>query len=70
MKGYELAHWYPQETLRFYPPEAIQELVTVKDTVIPLTDGIKNAKGELMNHIPVRKGQVVLAAIASYQRFV
>ncbi|KAJ7200096.1 cytochrome P450 [Mycena pura] len=63
-----LLNAFIKETLRFYPPEAIQELVTVKDTVIPLTDGIKNAKGELMNHIPVQKGQVVLAAIASYQR--
>ncbi|KAF7336154.1 Cytochrome P450 [Mycena venus] len=56
------------ETLRLYPSAAIQERITVQDTVIPLTDGIKNSKGELMNHIPVQKGQVVLVAIASYQR--
>ncbi|KAJ7195748.1 cytochrome P450, partial [Mycena pura] len=55
MKGCqcELAHWCHQEALRLYPPEAIQDLVTVKDTVIPLTDGINNAKGELTNRIPV-----------------
>ncbi|KAJ7302230.1 cytochrome P450 [Mycena albidolilacea] len=61
-------HWCPKETLRLYPPEAIHERITVQDTVIPLADGIKNSKGEVMNHIPVQKGQVVLVAIASYQR--
>ncbi|KAJ7633945.1 cytochrome P450 [Mycena rosella] len=68
IKGCGPAHWCSQETLRLYPPGAIQERITVQDTVIPLTDGIKNSKGEFMNHIPVQKGQVVLVAIASYQR--
>jgi cytochrome P450 len=58
-----------QETLRLYPSGALQERIAVQDTVIPLTDGIKNSTGEVMNHIPVQKGQVVLVAIASYQRY-
>ncbi|KAF7336314.1 Cytochrome P450 [Mycena venus] len=57
-----------RETLRLHPPGPLQERIAVQDTVIPLTDGIKNSKGELINHIPVQKGQVVLVAIASYQR--
>ncbi|KAJ7302219.1 cytochrome P450, partial [Mycena albidolilacea] len=47
---------------------AIHERITVQDTVIPLADGIKNSKGEVTSYIPVQKGQVVLVAIASYQR--
>ncbi|KAJ6577143.1 cytochrome P450 [Mycena sp. CBHHK59/15] len=63
-----LLNSFIKEILRLYPPEAIYERITVQDTVIPLVDGIKNSKGEVMNHIPVQKGQVVLVAIASYQR--
>ncbi|KAJ7764292.1 cytochrome P450 [Mycena metata] len=68
IKACSPAHWHPQETLRLYPPGAIQERITVQDTVIPLTDSIKNSNGKFMNHIAVQKGQVVLVAIASYQR--
>ncbi|KAJ7321540.1 cytochrome P450 [Mycena albidolilacea] len=63
-----LLNAFIKETLRLYPSGALQERIAVQDTVIPLTDGIKNSTGEVMNHIPVQKGQVVLVAIASYQR--
>ncbi|KAJ7260302.1 cytochrome P450 [Mycena haematopus] len=63
-----LLNAFIKETLRLYPPEAIQERITVQDTVIPLTEGIKDSTGKIINHISVQKGQVVLVAIASYQR--
>ncbi|KAF7378365.1 Cytochrome P450 [Mycena sanguinolenta] len=63
-----LLNAFIKEILRLYPPEAIHERITIQDTVIPLVDGIKNYKGEVMDHIPVQKGQIVLVAIASYQR--
>jgi len=63
-----LLNAFVKETLRFYPAGALQERIAVQDMVIPLTDGIKTSTGELINHIPVRKGQVLTMAIASYQR--
>ncbi|KAJ7020838.1 cytochrome P450 [Mycena alexandri] len=63
-----LLNAFIKETLRLYPPGALQERIAVQDTVIPLTEGIKNSAGELINHIQIQKGQVVLVAIASYQR--
>ncbi|KAJ7673920.1 cytochrome P450, partial [Mycena polygramma] len=63
-----LLNAFIKETLRLYPPGAIQERIAVQDTVIPLTEGIKDSAGQAMHHISVQKGQVVLVAIASYQR--
>ncbi|KAF8214337.1 cytochrome P450 [Mycena galopus ATCC 62051] len=63
-----LLNAFIKETLRLYPPEAITERIAVQDTVIPLTEGIKDSAGKAMHHISVQKGQVVLLAIASYQR--
>ncbi|KAF7378349.1 Cytochrome P450 [Mycena sanguinolenta] len=63
-----LLNAFIKETLRLYPAPAIHDYTTVQDTVIPLADGIKNSRGEVMNHIPVQKGQVMHVAIASYQR--
>jgi hypothetical protein len=59
-----------QEALRLYPAEAITERMAVEDALIPLSDGITTSKGELISHLPVRKGQIVNLGIASYQRFV
>jgi hypothetical protein len=59
-----------QEALRLYPAEAITERMAVEDASIPLSDGITTSKGELISHLPVRKGQIVNLGIASYQRFV
>ncbi|KAF7336142.1 Cytochrome P450 [Mycena venus] len=55
-------------SMGLYPPGVLPERIAVQDTVIPLTNGIKTSTGEVMNHIPVQKGQVVHVAIASYQR--
>jgi len=57
-----------KESLRLYPAEPISERIVVQDTVIPLAHSITAAKGERVSHIPVRKGQIMTLAIASYQR--
>ncbi|KAJ7791422.1 cytochrome P450 [Mycena olivaceomarginata] len=57
-----------KEALRLYPAEAITERMAVEDALIPLSDGITTSKGELISHLPVRKGQIVNFGIASYQR--
>ncbi|KAJ7843789.1 cytochrome P450, partial [Mycena olivaceomarginata] len=41
------------------PAEAITERMAVEDALIPLSDGITTSKGELISHLPVRKGQIV-----------
>ncbi|KAF8193097.1 cytochrome P450 [Mycena galopus ATCC 62051] len=63
-----LLNAFIKETLRFYPAPALHERIAVQDTVIPLTKGIKMSTGDVINHIPVRKGQILNTAIASYQR--
>ncbi|KAJ7870990.1 cytochrome P450 [Mycena olivaceomarginata] len=57
-----------KESLRMFPAEALAERIAVRDTVIPLTESISTMAGEHIDHIPVRKGEVVLIGIASYQR--
>ncbi|KAJ7238128.1 cytochrome P450 [Mycena haematopus] len=63
-----LLNAFIKETLRVYPAGPIQERITTQDTVIPLAHEIQTTTGKLMNQIPVRKGQVLHVAIASYQR--
>ena len=59
-----------QESLRMFPAIALAERVAVLDTVIPLTESILTMAGEHIDHIPVRKGDVVFVGVASYQRFI
>ncbi|KAF8209204.1 cytochrome P450 [Mycena galopus ATCC 62051] len=63
-----LLNAFIKETLRLYPAAALQERVATKDTVIPVMGNIKTSNGELINEIPISKGQVLFLAIASYQR--
>ncbi|KAJ6507011.1 cytochrome P450 [Mycena sanguinolenta] len=57
-----------KESLRMFPAEALVERIAVQDTVISLIERISTTAGEHIDHIPVRKGEVVLVGIASYQR--
>ncbi|KAJ6528093.1 cytochrome P450 [Mycena capillaripes] len=57
-----------KEALRFYPAEAFTERMALQDTSIPLSESIVTSTGEHLSQIPVVKGQVVVVAIASYQR--
>lgn len=65
--AFELA---TQETLRFYPAETITERIALQDTVIPLSESIITSTGKQISDISVRKGQIVVVGIASYNRFV
>ncbi|KAJ6482498.1 cytochrome P450 [Mycena sanguinolenta] len=57
-----------KESLRMFPAEPLAERIAVQDTVISLTESILTMAGERIDHIPVRKGEVVLVGVASYQR--
>ncbi|KAJ7051638.1 cytochrome P450 [Mycena amicta] len=65
---------YPQlsalikETLRMYPIVPIAYRIAKKDTVIPLSDSITTTDGQLIDRIPICKGQQVTLSVASYQR--
>jgi len=63
-----LLNAFIKESLRFYPAEPITERMALQDTVIPLSQSITTATGEIISQIPVRNGQIVLVRVASYQR--
>ncbi|KAK7030011.1 cytochrome P450 [Favolaschia claudopus] len=57
-----------KESLRINTPGAAQERAAIVDTVLPLTNPIRLSTGEMADSIPIRKGQVVIVAAASYHR--
>ncbi|KAK6977253.1 cytochrome P450 [Favolaschia claudopus] len=57
-----------KESLRINTPGAAQERAAIVDTVLPLTNPIHLSTGEVVHSIPIRKGQVVTVAAASYHR--
>ncbi|KAJ7635192.1 cytochrome P450 [Roridomyces roridus] len=63
-----LLNAFIKEILRLYPILANEERIAVEDTVVPLAESIVTTTGARISHVPVRKGQVVSVAIASYQR--
>ncbi|KAJ7255092.1 cytochrome P450 [Mycena haematopus] len=63
-----LLNAFIKEVLRLYPAAALIQRIAVHDTVIPLSDSMETSTGQLINQIPVRKGQVLTLAVASYQR--
>ncbi|KAF8183072.1 cytochrome P450 [Mycena galopus ATCC 62051] len=63
-----LLNAFLKETIRLYPAVPQPDRLALEDTAIPLGESITTSKGERISHIPVRKGQLVTLAIASYQR--
>ncbi|KAJ6457711.1 cytochrome P450 [Mycena sanguinolenta] len=63
-----LLNAFLREILRLYPAVPLGDRIVVEDTVIPLGESIITLKGERINQIPVRKGEIVTLAIAAYQR--
>ncbi|KAJ7926341.1 cytochrome P450 [Mycena leptocephala] len=57
-----------KETLRLYPGVPMSERIAVSDAVIPLKGPVISSEGEQITAIPVRKGQLVTVATASYHR--
>ncbi|KAJ7880072.1 cytochrome P450 [Mycena leptocephala] len=63
-----LLNAFIRETLRFYPAETITERIALQDTVIPLSESIITSTGKQISDVSVRKGQIVVVGIASYNR--
>jgi len=63
-----LLNAFIKEALRVYPAAALRERVALKDEVIPLSEGIVTTTGHRITQIPIRKGDQLVLALASYQR--
>lgn len=59
-----------QETLRIHPIVFHLQRVAVKDDIIPLSEPITSATGEVLNAIPVKAGQWIMASLCGYNRCV
>ncbi|CAK5267277.1 unnamed protein product [Mycena citricolor] len=58
-----------KEALRMFPAEPVTDRLAYEDDIIPLSAPVLDRHGRKIECIPVRKGQVVTMAIASYQRW-
>ncbi|KAF8181365.1 cytochrome P450 [Mycena galopus ATCC 62051] len=56
------------EVLRLYPAFPLSERVATEDSILPLSKPIKTTTGVEISEIPIKKGQCVYVAIASYNR--
>ncbi|KAJ7473349.1 cytochrome P450 [Mycena latifolia] len=63
-----LLNAFIKEVLRKYPAAPLLDRIAVQDTIIPLTESVVTSSGDSVNHIPIRKGQIVTVASASYHR--
>ncbi|KAJ7243218.1 cytochrome P450 [Mycena rebaudengoi] len=69
--GYDslpLLNAFIKEVLRVYPAAALRERVALKDEIIPLSEGIVTTTGQRITQIPIHKGDLVMLALASYQK--
>jgi hypothetical protein len=51
-----------------HPVTPLTEQVATQDTVLPLSHAIMTTSGERISEIPIRRGQIIMMANASYQR--
>ncbi|KAJ7756852.1 cytochrome P450 [Mycena maculata] len=66
--GMPLLNALIKETLRFHPPVPITERIANEDSVLPLADEMVTSDGRHVSQLPVKKGQSIMVAIASYHR--
>ncbi|KAJ7311001.1 cytochrome P450 [Mycena albidolilacea] len=63
-----LLNAFIKEILRVYPAAALRERVALKDEIVTLSKEIVTTTGHRITQIPIRKGDQVVLALASYQR--
>ncbi|KAJ7458483.1 cytochrome P450 [Mycena latifolia] len=63
-----LLNAFVKETLRLYPAVPLRDCLAQEDMVIPLGEHIRTSKGERINQVLLRKGELVTVCIGSYQR--
>ncbi|CAK5271744.1 unnamed protein product [Mycena citricolor] len=68
LENMPLLNAFIKEALRLYPAEASTDRTATVDTVLPMSQPIRTPSGEVISEIRIRKGQLVTAAIGSYQR--
>ncbi|KAF7329439.1 Cytochrome P450 [Mycena kentingensis (nom. inval.)] len=57
-----------KESLRMYPAETMTDRTATRDTVIPLSQPVTTPTGHVLDHLAIRRGQIVTVNIGSYQR--
>ncbi|KAJ7650920.1 cytochrome P450 [Roridomyces roridus] len=66
--GMTLLNALVKETLRFHPAVPITERIATEDAVLPLAEAVVTSDGQRLSQLPVKKGQAIMIAIASYHR--
>ncbi|KAJ7745913.1 cytochrome P450 [Mycena maculata] len=59
-----------QEVLRMYTPLPLLERVVTEDCVVPLSQPIATTNGIQISEIPMKKGECLYVAVASYHRLI
>ncbi len=59
-----------QETLRLHPILPVLTRDAATDEAIPLSIPVESSTGEMLTHIQVSKGQLVLLPLSVYNRWV
>ena len=57
-----------QEVMRFHPIVYHLMRLSKKDDIIPLSEPIVTAHGNIIHEVPISKGQNVLVSICAYNR--
>jgi len=58
-----------QEVVRVHPGLPMSDRVAWEDTVLPLSTPITNTQGQTITEIPISKGQHIVVATASFNRY-
>ncbi|KAJ7870890.1 cytochrome P450 [Mycena leptocephala] len=68
LENMPLLNAFVKEILRLYPAVPLRDCLAQEDMVIPLGEHIRTSKGERINQILLRKGELVTMGIGSHQR--
>ncbi|KIK60269.1 hypothetical protein GYMLUDRAFT_168136 [Collybiopsis luxurians FD-317 M1] len=65
-----LMNAFLKEVLRMHPGLPMSDRVAITDTLLPLSEALVTTSGERITALPIRKGQHIIIATASYNRLV